>query len=160
MKRRTGQSPWLRSAVSVFVIGVMYFLFPFSAADRHGLTAVLRTLLFLAGLAVLIRLGVRQTRRAMASQAVAAERISALVTVSNLVAVSFSAVYYALRHQFHGLHTPIDALYFSVTTMTTTGYGDITAVSQTARAITIVQMIFDLVIVTTAVSVVAGSMRR
>jgi voltage-gated potassium channel len=146
--------------VSVLVIGVMYFAFPFRAVDRQGLAAVLRTLLFLAGLAVLIRLGVRQTRRAVQEEAVAAERISALVTVTNLIAVSFSGVYYALRGQFHGLSTPLDALYFSVTTMTTVGYGDITAVSQPARAVVIVQMIFDLVIVTTAVSVVAGSMRR
>jgi voltage-gated potassium channel len=160
MRRRAAQSPWLRSAVSVLVIGVMYFAFPFSAADRHGLAAVVRTLLFLAGLAVLVRLGVRQTRRATQRDAVAAERISALVTVTNLIAVSFSGVYYAIRDQFHGLQTPLDALYFSVTTMTTVGYGDITAVSQTARAVTIVQMIFDLVIVTTAISVVAGSMRR
>jgi voltage-gated potassium channel len=160
MRWRAGQSPWLRSAVSVLVMGVMYFAFPLRAVDRHGLGAVLRTLLFLAGLAVLVRLGVRQSRRAMHRDAMAAERISALVTVTNLIAVSFSGVYYAIRGQFHGLQTPLDALYFSVTTMTTVGYGDITAVSQTARAVTIVQMIFDLVIVTTAVSVVAGSMRR
>jgi voltage-gated potassium channel len=130
------------------------------ATDRHGLAAALRFLLFLAMLAILLRLGIRQTRRAVHPSAVAAERISALVTVINLIAVTFSGVYYALKDQFSGLHTPLDALYFSVTTMTTVGYGDITAVSQPARAIVIVQMIFDLVIVTTAISVVAGSMRR
>jgi voltage-gated potassium channel len=160
MRRPSGQSPWLRSALSVLVMGVMYFAFPLQATDRHGLTAALRILLFLAMLAMLLRLGIRQTRRAVHPSAVAAERISALVTVINLIAVSFSGVYYGLRSQFHGLSTPLDALYFSVTTMTTVGYGDITAVSQAARAVTIVQMIFDLVIVTTAVSVVAGSMRR
>ena len=40
--------------------------------------------------------------------------------------------------------TRTDALYFSVTVFTTVGFGDITAKSETARVVLIVQMIGDL----------------
>jgi hypothetical protein len=42
----------------------------------------------------------------------------------------------------------------------TVGFGDITPVSQTARAIVIVQMLFDLIIVTSAISIIVGNVRE
>ena len=53
-----------------------------------------------------------------------------------ILMTGFAAVYYGMNHahdQFRGLDTRIDGIYFTVTTLSTVGYGDITAVSQTGR---------------------------
>ena len=42
--------------------------------------------------------------------------------------------------------TRTDALYFTVTIFATVGFGDITAVTQTARVVTMVQMLLDLIV--------------
>ncbi len=47
--------------------------------------------------------------------------------------------------QFSDLNTKVDALYFTLTTMSTVGFGDIHAVGQHARILVIVMMIFDLI---------------
>jgi voltage-gated potassium channel len=56
--------------------------------------------------------------------------------------------------QFSGLETKTDALYFALTTVTTVGYGDIHAVAQLARALVIAQMLFNLLVVASAVQTV------
>ena len=46
--------------------------------------------------------------------------------------------------------TRTDALYFSVTVFTTVGFGDITAKSETARFVLIIQMLADLALLAPA----------
>jgi len=59
--------------------------------------------------------------------------------------------YYLLAHynpaEFIGLTTRLDALYFSMTTMTTVGYGDISASGQLARLLVTLQLAFNLVFI-------------
>ena len=53
-----------------------------------------------------------------------------------ILMTGFAAVYYGMNHahdQFRGLDTRIDGIYFTVTTLSTVGYGDITAFGQTGR---------------------------
>ena len=57
--------------------------------------------------------------------------------------------------QINGVITKLDALYFTVTVVSTVGFGDITAVGQTARAVVTIQMIFDLAFLAIAVRVLA-----
>jgi voltage-gated potassium channel len=61
--------------------------------------------------------------------------------------------------QFLGLHTRLDALYFSLATMSTAGSGNIYPVGQLARGLVVGQLIFDVAMVTAALSVVSGRMR-
>ena len=42
--------------------------------------------------------------------------------------------------------TRTDALYFTITIFATVGFGDITAVTQTARVVTMMQMLLDLIV--------------
>ncbi len=156
MGRRINVEAWLRAAASVVVVGTLYFLFPF----RLEQAVAVRLAIFGVCLVLLGWLLVTQVRRAVRGDGLLADRLSALVTLVNLVVATFGGVYFAMAAQFHGLRTPLDALYFSVTTLATVGYGDITPVSQAARAVTIVQMLFDLVIVTSAISIAATSRRR
>jgi voltage-gated potassium channel len=74
-----------------------------------------------------------------------------LVLALELVLIIFSLVYYVLAvgdpGEFVGLHTRLDALYFSMVTVTTVGYGDVSAHGQVARALVTCQLAFNLVFV-------------
>ena len=78
--------------------------------------------------------------------------------------VIFSSAYYLLAMQrpgeFSGLNTRLDALYFSMTTMSTVGYGDITASGQIGRALVTVQLVFNLIFVAALVALVQDQIRR
>jgi hypothetical protein len=69
--------------------------------------------------------------------------------------------FYAMsRHNpnaFNGLHTKIDALYFVVTTLSTVGYGDISAASQAARVVVSIQILFNFAMLGLVLRVVAGA---
>ncbi len=93
---------------------------------------------------------------------VAAEAVLLLLV---LVVYGFSAVYLTLDGrpgQFEGMDTRIDAVYFTVTTLSTVGFGDITATGQAARVLVTIQVIFDLTLLAFAVRVlgVAAQYRR
>ena len=49
--------------------------------------------------------------------------------------------------QISGLETRTDALYFTLSTMTTVGFGDIHAEGQFARALVCVLLVFNVVVV-------------
>ena len=59
-----------------------------------------------------------------------------------------------------GLHTRLDSLYFTMTTLTTVGYGDIHATGQTARALVLVQMVFNVVFVAAAATLLSARIRE
>jgi voltage-gated potassium channel len=58
---------------------------------------------------------------------------------------------------FVGLETKTDALYFALTTLATVGFGDVHAEGQVARVLLIIQMIFNVVVLTRAAQVLLAS---
>jgi voltage-gated potassium channel len=56
--------------------------------------------------------------------------------------------------------TRTDALYFSVTVFSTVGFGDITAKSEAARVLLIVQMLGDIALLGAGARVLLGAVRR
>jgi len=67
--------------------------------------------------------------------------------VTNLVVFVFimAALVYATQVGTNpSVHTYIDALYFTITTLTTTGYGDVLMVGQTGRILSILIMVLGL----------------
>nr|WP_240107344.1 potassium channel family protein [Streptomyces sp. MUM 203J] len=136
---------WL-TAVTVLVTG--YFRLPLDrlGPDRPTLSwTVFITLL--AGLALLL---LRQIRAVLLDRRDARPGlvIPFLMSLSVLV---FSGGYHALARapgEFVGLETRLDALYFTVVTLATVGYGDITPQGQTARLVTIVQILYSFVFLT------------
>jgi voltage-gated potassium channel Kch len=87
------------------------------------------------------------------------------VVISLLIVLSvhvFSATYYALAKQpgeFTGLHTRVDALYFTVVTLATVGYGDITPQGQSARIVTVLQIAYSFVFLTAAATALTQRIR-
>jgi hypothetical protein len=56
--------------------------------------------------------------------------------------------------------TRTDALYFTVTVFSTVGFGDITARSEAARVVLIVQMLADLALLGAGIRVLLGAVQR
>jgi voltage-gated potassium channel len=79
-----------------------------------------------------------------------------------LAVLVFAAGYYVMaKHpgQMSGLHTRLDALYFTTVTLATVGYGDIVPVGQTARVVVIVQILYTFVFLTAAATALTRYLR-
>jgi hypothetical protein len=76
-----------------------------------------------------------------------------------LFGIAYHTVALSRPGQFHGLHTRLDALYFSLSTVTTASSGNISAVGPLARSFVIGQMVFDMAVVTTALWAVSGRLQ-
>jgi hypothetical protein len=56
--------------------------------------------------------------------------------------------------------TRFDAVYFTVTVLATVGFGDIAAVTQTARILVTIQMLADLVLIGFVAKVLLGAAQQ
>jgi hypothetical protein len=83
--------------------------------------------------------------------------LARLLLTVELVIVVFSFGYFILATeatgQMVGINTRLDALYFTIVTLATVGYGDVHAVGQFARALVTVQIAFNLVFIGALVAV-------
>ena len=59
-----------------------------------------------------------------------------------------------------GIETKIDALYFTITVVSTVGFGDITATGQGARLIVSANMIVNLVLLTIAIRLLSWAVKQ
>ncbi len=140
----------------VIVATAVYFALPVPGRMRGASWA----LLFSCGavaLGLLILLAIRRLLRAGEGA-----RIRGLVLLLVLTVLWFAwsdATVARLPGQFADLHTKIDALYFTVSTLTTVGFGDVHATGQLARAAVTVQMVFNLVFIGLAAGIVTGFLR-
>jgi hypothetical protein len=148
---------WIRAITSAAIVIALYAVVPLRATDWRADLVALRVAALCLGLAALTWLAAVQVRRALHSRSLA-ERIALLLTLVTFVMTFFAAVYYVLAGQFEGITTRLDALYFSMATLCTVGYGDIVPLGQAARAIVVVQMTFDLIILTTAITIVISAL--
>jgi hypothetical protein len=62
--------------------------------------------------------------------------------------------------QLSGEGTTSDYLYFSFTTMTTTGYGDLTAAGDLGRSLAITEQLIGQIYMVTVVALIVGNLRR
>ena len=88
--------------------------------------------------------------------------IAGIPVVVCLSVVGFAAVYSVLGQEageFAGLTTRTDALYFTVSTLATVGFGDIHASGQGAEVVVILQIVFNVVFVAGALSVFNARLR-
>jgi len=153
--------PDRRSVLGTFALVVaataVYYVLPIPGRMREGWWAVL----FGCGLAVLGLLIVVAIQRLLRASEQA--RIRALVLLLVLSELFFSWCDDSIARlpgQFADLHTKTDALYFSVSTLSTVGFGDVHATGQLARAAVTLQIVFNLVFIGTAVATITGFMRE
>lgn len=153
------RSQLTRAIASVLLIAAataVYYEIPVPGRMREDSWVIL----FSSGvvvLGVLIVLAVGRLLRA-GEQA----RIRGLVLLLTVTVLFFSYADEAvaeLPDQFVSLSTKTDALYFNISTLATVGFGDVHPVGQLARAAVTLQIVFNLVFLGAAVSVISGYFR-
>ena len=136
----------LRSMLTLIVLTAAYFELPFTLISQASyLTA------FLLGSAVVIAVLGVQVRTILRSPYPRLRAVEALMTSGPLFIVLFAALHFVIAQVNPASYTQpmtrLDALYFTVTTFATVGYGDLSPVSQTARLAALVQMVCGLFLV-------------
>ena len=89
--------------------------------------------------------------------------VEALATSVPFFLLLFAGAYYVMARDSGGSFsqplTRTDALYFTVTVISTVGFGDLTPKSQTARLVVTSQMIADLVILGLGIKIIVGAVK-
>ena len=159
-------SPRIRVGRSVLALaGVMaaYYALPVDELPSRWDIAFV-TLGLVAGLGALVWVGARQLRTMAHTPAGdPSVRLDVIALVVIVVIPLFALGYYGIEHadagQFADLATKTDALYFTVSTLATVGFGDVHATGQAARALVTAQIVFNLVVVAALVSVLTTQLR-
>jgi voltage-gated potassium channel len=158
--------PWRRVVHSVGALAAVlavYYALPVGE-DRSSNAQAFAVAVLVVGTGVLGWLIVRQVRRQIVAHDDQGVRIQSLMTLLYIVVTVFALGYFMLARaddgQFSGLDTKTDALYFTMTTLGTVGFGDVHATGQLARGLVTLQIAFDLVFVATLASMVGGQIRR
>ncbi|MDH6112417.1 voltage-gated potassium channel [Kitasatospora sp. MAP12-15] len=87
------------------------------------------------------------------------------VSIALLICLSlvvFATTYLALAKrpgEFDHLNTRVDSLYFTLVTLATVGYGDITASGQTSRVMVMIQIFYNFVFLTAGASAFSRQLR-
>jgi voltage-gated potassium channel len=146
------------AAVVLVVLGTVgYYLLPVPGQMRESSWAIMFGC-GVAGLGLLISLAI--WRLLGAGEDV---RVRALVLLLVLTVLFFSWCddsVARLPGQFSDLHTKTDALYFTISTIATVGFGDVHASGQLARAAVTVQIVFNLVFLGAALAMISGFIRE
>ena len=157
-ERRRATRTLLESALVSVAVLVGYFVLPF---DSRFTTATV--LLLVGGLAAVAALLVWHLRSIIRSPYPRVRAVAALATTLPVFLVLFSTTYYVMsRTQVDNFSEPLtrlDSFYFVVTVFATVGFGDITAKTEAARAITTVQMLGDVAFVGLVAQVIVGAVR-
>lgn len=144
-RRRLIALALLRSLATATVLVALYYLLPL---DR--IPSVPLGVLLAIGLVILLSVAAWQVRTIVGAKHPTVRAIGALATTVPLFLLLFASTYFLMARtspaSFSDHLTRTDALYFTVTTFSTVGYGDISAVSESARLVVTAQMILDLLV--------------
>ncbi|MFI6935538.1 potassium channel family protein [Streptomyces sp. NPDC050287] len=135
-----------------------YYLLPLDKSGTAGGLALL-----VCGLAAVLLVFWWEVRVIARSPHPRLKAVEALAATLVLFLVLFAGAYYLLDRSTPGSFseplTRTDALYFTLTTFSTVGYGDLTAHSQTGRVLTMLQIVGGLLLVSIAVRVLASAVQ-
>jgi voltage-gated potassium channel len=145
------------TAAPLAVIAV-YAVAPLATTPWLGVVASL------LAIGVTIPLATRRVRRVRHSDRPLLDAAAAIALFSTVLIIGFASMYYAVAvhrsGEIDGIETKIDALYFTVTTAATVGFGDITADGQLARLLVTVNMVFNIVALGATVRLVGWAARQ
>jgi hypothetical protein len=149
----------LRSLLVAAVLVVLYYVLPL---DRPWDSNTWIRLL--VGLLVFVGVMVWQVRTIAGSPYPGVRGAETLALILPFFLLLFASTYFEMERasaaSFTQPLTRTDALYFTVTVFTTVGFGDITAKSETARVVLIVQMLADLVLLGAGIRLLLGAVQR
>lgn len=144
-ERRQAVTALTRSLLVCAALFVAYFSLPMTRVTRNGFLAMV------VGMVVAAVLLVWEIRQILRSPHPGLRGVQALVLSASVFFVGFATTYYLMSAtsggSFNEPLTRLDAAYFTMTVLSTVGFGDIVAVTEPARAVTMVQMLADLVLI-------------
>jgi hypothetical protein len=158
-RRRLLASALLRAVLIAAALVAFYYLVP---VDRSGRLSVgLRLIVAAAGFLVVVAWALRRILR---SDQPGIRAIEAVACSLPLFLLLFASTYFLLSADASGSFsqahlTKTDALYFTVTTFATVGYGDISPTSESARVIVMSQMLLDLLILGLGINAFVSAVR-
>ncbi|MCL3819327.1 ion channel [Aeromicrobium wangtongii] len=139
---------WARPGWTAVALLLVYFAVPVTWDSPPAVIGISLVLTF-AGLILLARMMVLEVRAVRDGTTRRSDRAVAMMLM--LVVVAFAMTFYLMElfapGQISGLRTRIDALYFTVSTMATVGFGDVHATGQAARAVVSALIVFTAVVV-------------
>jgi NADH:ubiquinone oxidoreductase subunit 6 (subunit J) len=147
LRRRLWHRPVLLGGSAVVMVAV-YFVLPLHFLGAHR--AAVSWVAFVVGLGLVAVMLTVQVRNVLTGRA-GTGPAWVIVGLMCLTVLLFASAYFVLARQqgeFAGLHTRVDALYFTLITLATIGYGDISPIGQTARVVTMLQVLYSLVFLT------------
>ena len=155
-RRRLVLRASLRALATTIVLVVLYYELPLDpVSDAWAVTRLVFGLVALAGIVAW------QVRRIIGSEFPRLRVIEALFVAVPFYVLTFAATYFVIAAAGAGnFAAPLsrtDALYFTVTVLSTVGFGDITPESEFARVVVTVQMIANLVLIGVGLRTLLGA---
>jgi voltage-gated potassium channel len=158
-RRRLVVAATLRTLATIAVVVTLYYLLPFD----QDVDPVMVTVITL-GCACLAATIIWQVRTISGSPHPGIRAVEALAFTVPIYLLMFATTYYVIERttdaSFTESLTRTDALYFSVTTFATVGYGDIAAKHEGARLVVTVQMLLDLLLLSIVVRLFLNAVKR
>jgi voltage-gated potassium channel len=160
-RRQAGRvlATFLRAFASTVGLVALYYLLPLSPGSVGVAVAMLTV-----GLLALVGLVAFQVRAIIKAAYPALRAVGALATSVPLFLLLFAGTYFVMGNlasdSFSESMTRTDALYFTVTVFATVGFGDITPVTEGARALVTGQMVAGIVILGLGVRIIVDAVKR
>lgn len=159
--RRRRRFPVLRlvRALAVTAAGLLIYLTV--PIPEEG--AVSQAVLLVLALGAVVAIAGWAVQRAWIKEQVGA-RLRLLALVLYVAMIVFALAYASMAANDPQAFTQpmdrVDALYFTATVLATVGFGDITAVTQPARLLVTFQMVFNVLVVSTALGLIVNAPRQ
>ncbi|MGI5366374.1 metal transporter [Streptomyces sp. A244] len=157
-RRRATAAVLVRAALIATGLVTVYYVLPLDGRSTTGTSALLA-----CGLLLVLVIFSWEVRAITHSPYPRLKAVEALAATLVLFLLLFAGTYYLLEHSTTGSFseplTKTDSLYFTLTTFTTVGYGDVAPRTQTGRVLTMVQMAGGLLLVGVAARILAGAVQ-
>jgi voltage-gated potassium channel len=149
----------LRAALTSASLVTLYYVLPFGG--RFSLSGYVLLPLGLLAFGVLTAYEIRAIIR---SDTPWMRVVQLLATTVPFFVVVLAATYFLMSRQSPGAFSEhlgrTDALYFTVTVFSTTGFGDIVPLTHAARIVVMIQIVGDLAVLGAAARVLTGAVSR
>ena len=140
---------WSRPGLILVGLLAAYYAFPTEWAGVSAAGVAVSLAITVAGLALVAAVMVRELGAVRRGDPGRGVRMLAMMLVLLIMAASltFFLLNQARPEEFVGMQTKTDALYFTLATMSTVGFGDVHAEGQVARALVCILIVFNVVVV-------------